>query len=573
MSKKHATRASDPVTAYAKQVVSGKVVTGKLVRLACERHLRDLKTAKKRGLYFDLDEAMAAIDLWKLCPHVKGRGFAGTNIAPEPWQEFIIGSVYGWKSIETGLRRFRVVWCEMGRKNGKSTIAYPAMIHGLVLDDEPGAEVYSLATKKDQAKIVYNLARRAAIKVPEFADVINPYRDKLYIEDTDSKAEALGHDADTTDGLNPSVVICDEIHKWKSRELWDVIDTATGARAQPLIWVITTAGRAGADDIYGQEHEYTRQVIEGTIEDDSRFGYIACLDPEDDWTDERNFIKANPNLGVSVRADEIKSLVKRALKSPAGQAGVKRLRLGIRSQDADAWIPLPLWDSGRREINWDRFKGAACGAGLDLASSCDFASLSLCFPVDADLSPAAEFKKPWGYLFRWHFWLPEGWQNTQQEALRRIARPWSPDWVRFTEGDVIDQDVIESSVIELASEFDLRALCFDPWNATQLSTHLDAEGIVMINFPQKMARYASPCKKYGESLMGNRFIHDGNPCARWMADNVVTVQNGAEQMMPHRKKSKNKIDGIVASVMALDAALQAEPNPGKYYETNEVEFA
>jgi phage terminase large subunit-like protein len=336
---------SDAATRYAEAVAGGKIVTGRLVRMACERHLGDLTTGGQRGLWYDPAEAMAAADLWRMCPHVKGRKWAGESISPEPWQLFIIHSVYGWKRTE-GRRRFRLAWVEMGRKNGKSTLAYPATLHGLLVDGEPGAEVFSVATKKDQAKIVYGLARQAVLRVPEFADAITPYRDTLLVEESDSKFSALGADADTLDGLNPSVVICDEVHKWKGRDLWDVIDTATGARDQPLIWVVTTAGREGAEDVYGQEHEYTRQVLEGVIEDDSRFGYIACLDAEDDWTDPKNFIKANPNLGVSVQSAEIHDAVKKAQKSPQSEAAVKRLRLGIRAQDAEAWIPLRLWDAG-----------------------------------------------------------------------------------------------------------------------------------------------------------------------------------------------------------------------------------
>jgi phage terminase large subunit-like protein len=555
--------------------VSGKIVAGKLVILACERHLRDLADGAGRGLRYCPAEAEAAVELWRLCPHVKGRRWSGETIQPEPWQQFVIRSVYGWKRAD-GRRRFRVIWLEMARKQGKSTMVYPAIFHGLLVDGEPGAEVFSLATKKDQAKIVYSLARQAVLKVPEFSESIIPYRNTLLVEETDSKAEALGADADTLDGLNPSVVICDELHKWRGRDLWDVVDTATGARDQPLIWVVTTAGCEGTEDVYGQEHEYTRQVLEGVIEDDSRFGFIACLDPGDDWTDPKNFIKANPNLGVSVQKAEIEQQVQKAVKSPQAQAAVKRLRLGIRSQDADAWIPLDLWDAGRRKINWADFKGAPCGAGLDLASSCDFAALSLCFPVDdagaGRLVPAREFDRPFGYLFKWRLWIPKGWQTPAEEKLRRMVSPWSPAWVTMTEGDVIDHDLIERAVIADAEEFGVQLLAFDPWNATMLANHLAEAGIVVRKFEQRLAAFAGPTKKYGELLAGRRFFHDGNPCARWMADNCVVIKNGAEQMMPSRKKSRNKIDGVVASVMSLGAVIESDAPQENFYENNAPEF-
>jgi phage terminase large subunit-like protein len=562
--------ADDPATAYARAVAKRKVVAGRLVRLACERHLRDLRDGRKRGLWFDAAEAAAAIDFWRLCPHVKGRK-AGEGIEPEPWQCFLIGCAYGWKRAD-GRRRFRVIWAEMGRKNGKTTIAYPAALHGLTIDGEPGAEVYSVATKKDQARLLYLLARRAVLKVPEFARRIMPYRDSLTVDESGSRFEALGADADTLDGLNPSVVICDEVHRWKGRDLWDVVDTATGARDQPMIWVITTAGREGNEDVYGQEHDYTVQVLEGVIEDDSRFGFIACIDPGDDWTDPKNFAKANPNLGISVQAEEIRAAVVKAKHSPAAAAAVKRLRLGLRAQDADAWIPLPLWDAGAAAVDWHKFEGAPCGAGLDLASSLDFAAYSECFPVGEDRLPAVDFSRPWGYLFRWLFWLPEGASDQRAQRLRDMARPWVPTWVRLTPGDVIDHNAIEEAVKAQAEKVNIVKLNFDPWNATQLSVRLSEAGVNVEKMTQNMASFAAPTKLFGELIGARKLLHDGNPCARWMADNVVIIQNGIGQSMPARKKSKNKIDGVVAGVMALNGATSSEGPQSSYYDTHELEF-
>ena len=572
MSAKREKPLADPVTQYALDVVGGKYVTGRLVRLACERHLRDLEEGHERGLWFDADEAGAAVDFWRICPHSKGK-WAGETIQPEPWQTFIIGSVYGWKKAD-GKRRFRVVWVELGRKNGKTTLVYPAGLHGLIVDGEGGAEVYSVATKKDQSKIPYKLARQAVLRVPEFAERIQPFREELIVEETASKFEALGSDADTLDGLNMSVAICDEIHKWKGRDLWDVIDTATGAREQPLIWVITTAGREGSEDVYGQEHDYTVQVVEGIIEDDSRFGYVACLDAGDDWTDPANIVKANPNLGVSLQQEEIEQQITKAKASPAAAAAVKRLRLGIRSQDEDAWLPLPLWDAGRSEdVDWNTLEGAPHGAGLDLASSYDFAAYAECYPIGVDLLPAAEFARPWGYAFRWKLWMPKGWQTPREEKLRKLVQPWCPAWLEMTEGDVIDHNEIEAEILRRYQRGGLVKMNFDPWNATQLSVSLQGEGVNVEKFLQNFSTFAAPMKKFSEIVAGKRIIHDGSPCIRWMADNAVVISNAATQTMLSRKKSKNKIDGIVAAVMALNAATTSEGPQESYYDTHGVEFA
>jgi phage terminase large subunit-like protein len=510
-------------------------------------------------LRFNAAEAQAAIDFWELCPHLKGeRAAVKEDIRLESWQKFVIGSVYGWQRKRddgTWVRRYKVAWVELGRKNGKTTMIYPAALYALTIDVEEGGEIYATATKKDQAKLVYQLARRAVNRVPEIAEVVTSYVHSLVAEDSFSKFEALGADADTLDGLNPSLAIADEIHKWKGRELWDVIETGMGARRQPLLFAITTAGEEGEQDVYGQEHNYSTQVLDGVIEDDSRFAYIACLDPADNWQDAATWPKANPNLGVSLDPAELAAVVKKAGSSPAAANAVKRLRFGIRGQDEDAWIPLASWDAGKMVIDWERYRGAACGAGMDLASSSDFAAVTYCFPIDDDLSPASDWERPWGHLMLWRLWLPQGWRHPSEKRLRDTAKAWVPNWVLQTEGDVIDHNAIEEQILADANTFDVRLLHYDPYNATQLAVSLSNSLRSVEPFPQTMARFAEPSKRFSESIANGRLVHEGNPAVRWMANNVIVVQNGAGHMMPSRKKSKNKIDGIVSGVMAQAATM------------------
>lgn len=546
---------ADPIREYAEDVVSGKIPMGRLVKLACERHLKDLKEGIKRGLWFAHEEAAAVIDFWEMCPHLKGeQARLKQNIKLEPWQKFVIGSIYGWKK-EDGSRRFRICWIEMGRKNGKSTFVYPAAIHGLTVDGEAGAEVYSVATKKDQAKLVYSLARQAVKRVPEFAEVLTPYRDSVTNESNFGAYTALGADDDTLDGLNPSLCLCDEVHKWKGRDLWDVITTAMGSRRQPLLIAITTAGEEGTQNVYGQEHDYTIDVLNGSIHDDSRFGYIAALDPDDSIEDEKVWIKANPNLDISTSRDKLREQVQIAKNNPAAANAVRRLHFGIRSQDALAWIPVQTWDYGIAAIDWSEFRGAKCGAGLDTASSTDFAAASLCFPIGDDLLPADDFGSPWGYLFRWYFWLPKGWQNPLEKRLRETVMPWK-EWIEFTEGDVIDNDFIELRMKAIAKEFEITRMNYDPKvTSTQLAIHLQEAGIEIEPFNQNLARYANPTKRFGELVAGKRLKHEGSRIAKWMAGNAVVIINGAGQMMPSKKKSRGKIEGVTSGVMSLDACL------------------
>lgn len=572
---------SDPVREYAKAVVAGKVVAGQLVKLACQRHLDDLKTAKKRKLRWNLDEALAAIALWEMCPHLRGeKAAARESLILDPWQRFVVGSIYGWqrwdKKRQRWLRRFRVAWVEVARKNGKTTFLYPAGIYGLTLDGEEGAEVYAVATKREQARIVYGLARRAIARTPDLAEMLQVYAHTVTNDETFSKFEAQSSDASTLDGLNPSTVLADEIHKWQGRELWDVIETGMGARSQPLIWAVTTAGDEGEQDVYGQEHNYTEQVLRGVIQDDTRFGYIACLDPGDDFTDERVWRKANPGLGSSQNEDELRRMAKKAVASPASANKIKRLNFGIRTQATEAWLQLTDWDKAADpRVSWAALTGLHCYGGLDLASSNDFAALSLCLPLDAiegTIVQAADLDNPefWGYLFR--LWMPREGRTHAETKLREIAQPWiDAGWVTATDGAVIDHEQIVSEVIQVARDFNLAGLAYDPFNAEMAAQMLAKEGIDVAKFVQQMGPFAEPTRTFEADLIAGRMLHDGNRAVRWMADNVIVVRNAAGHAMPSRKKSKNKIDGIVAAVMSRGRAMAGGGERESYYDKNPVE--
>lgn len=564
----------DSVTSYASEVLSGRILAGKLVQLACQRHITDLEQGLARGLRFDSEEAQATIEFWETCPHLKGRKWAGSPMRIEPWQRFIIGSVYGWKRAD-GTRRFRCAWVEVARKNGKSTLLYPAALHGLALDGEAGAEVYSVATKKDQARLVFDLAKRAVSRSPDLAELIQPYAFSLTCEETFGKFEALSSDSGTLDGLNPSVALCDEIHKWPGRTLWDVIETGMGARDQPLLWAITTAGDEGEEDVYGQEHNHSVQVLEGVIPDDSRFAYIACLDPEDDWTDPKHWIKANPNLGVSVQSEEIGQQVLKAKHTPAAANAVKRLRLGLRTQDTNAWIPLELWDRGKdKRITWELLAGLPCYAGLDLASTTDFACLALCFPLNKDLKEAADSAHPDILAYLWKLWMPIDGKTQRENKLREIVRPWvDAGLVEATSGDSIDSDMIEGAVKDAAEKFQIKGLTYDPFNAATIATHLQQDGIEITKFTQSMSNFAEPTRLFEADLLAGTVRHGGNPCVRWMINNCVVVGNAAGHRMPSRKRSKQKIDGVVAAVMSRGRASVGDAGgTGNWYEKNGVEI-
>ncbi len=337
-------KAKHAVTEYAEQVIKGKIPAGELVILACERHLRDLKTAKMRGLYFSEAAADHAIDFFRFLRHSKGE-WAGCELALESWQRFIVGSLFGWFGAD-GTRRFRTAYDEVPRKNGKSTLAAGIALYLFAADGEPGPEVYSAATKRAQARIVWNEAASMVKASPFLQKRIGVYPGKGNMTITANRAmfEPLGADADTLDGLNIHGAIVDELHAHKKRGMWDVLETATGSRRQSLIFGITTAG-FDRNSICWEQREYAERVLRNVIEDDTYFAYIATIDPGDDWQDEQTWAKANPNLGISVKINDLRRKALKAKEMPAAQNAFMRLHLNIWTSQYARWMSMDVWDA------------------------------------------------------------------------------------------------------------------------------------------------------------------------------------------------------------------------------------
>lgn len=363
------------VTEYARGVVDGEIPAGDLVRLAAERHLSDLDTGHERGLRFDDEAADRAISFFPLLRHSKGE-WAGTPFALEPWQEFIVGSLFGWKRAD-GLRRFRTAYLSVARKNGKSTLVAGIGLYLAFFDDEPGAEVYAAATKRDQAKITWSEAQRMVQRTPGLSGRIKAYQNNLHNVETASKYEPLSADYNSLDGLNVHGAVIDEYHAHPNGNVADVLESATGARRQPLIIYTTTAGHDNESACH-QFDQYIQSVLEGTVQDDAIFGFIARPDEDDSWDDPVAWAKANPNLGVSVKLDDLERQCDRAKNIPREQNEFRRKRCNEWTEQADRWLDLALWDgcADRPECT----PGRRCFAGLDLSTTTDLSALAMLFP-------------------------------------------------------------------------------------------------------------------------------------------------------------------------------------------------
>jgi phage terminase large subunit-like protein len=558
---------------YVDEVLSGQQVACKWVRLACERHRRDLDNGKERGLRFDETTAKTAIAFFRLLKHSKGE-WAGRPLVLEPWEQFTVWSLFGWKR-EDGTRRFRTSYLEVARKNGKTTLAAGIGLYLMLADGEPGAEVYSVATKRDQARISHSEATRMAKSSPQLRRMVTIFKDNIHIVDTASKFEPLGADSDTMDGLNVHGAIVDEVHAHKTRDTWDVIETATGSRRQPLMFAITTSGY-DRQSLCFQQHEYTEKVLEGVIQDDSWFGIIYTLDKvqdaggnlvDEDWNDESVWVKANPNLGVSKKWDDMRRKAMRAREMPAALNAFLRLELDIWTQAETKWINLEHWRQCGKAVDADGLRGRTCYGGLDLSSNVDISAWVLTFPPQDDDDD---------YQVLCRFWIPE---EAMVERARRDRVPY-PAWVRqgyitATPGSVIDYDFIQAQIDSDAQAYDIQEVAFDRWGATKIQTDLMEKGGEdwLVQFGQGYVSMSPPMKELERLILEHKLAHGNNPVLTWMANNLVVRQDPAGNLKPDKEKSIEKIDGMVALVMSLDRALRHEEPKKSIYESRGLETA
>lgn len=694
---------------YIDDVLSGRQVACKWVRLAVERHVRDLETGPGRGLRFDHGAARHVIDFFGFLRHSKGE-WAGRMVTLEPWQQFALASAFGWQRFneEYGewFRRFRQVFLEVARKNGKalsldtplptptgwismgdvqigtvlfdergqpcrvsamtevmhdrpcyrmvfsdgeeiiadaehlwrvtahdvpfplilttetiretllhsyrvddtrqiiavepvesvpvrciqvdspshlflagrsmipthnSTIAAGVSLYLLDADGEPGAEVYCAATKREQARIAWSEAKRMVQSSQFLRRRIRSVRDNLHIVNTASKLEPLGRDTDSMDGLNVHGAIVDELHAHKNREIWDLLDTATGSRRQSLLFGITTAG-VDKLSLCWNLHDYSEKILEQTVQDDSFFGIIYTLDAEvkdsdgtilqagDDWEDEANWVKANPNLGTSKKMDDMRRKALQAKEIPTAQNSFLQRELNYWTQATVRWINAPRWLACGQAVSEDGLRGRTCFGGLDLSSTSDVTALVLVFPPQTADDP---------YQVVCRFWVPEETMRERTKGDRVLYETWvRQGHMLVTPGNVIDHDFIVSEIDELAQRYDIKEIAFDRWGAAQIQTTLQGMGgeDFLVQFGQGFASMSAPTKELERLIGAGRLAHGGQPVLTWMAGNVVASKDAAGNIKPDKAKSTEKIDGIVALIMALDRATRHQPEPESVYE-------
>jgi phage terminase large subunit-like protein len=545
----------DAITQYALDVIAGRVVAGKYVHKAAERHISDLANGASRGLYFDAAAGLKAIAFFSLLRHYKGDlgkedGGRGAFVHLEAWQQFIVGSAFGWKRIATGLRRFRRIYVEVAKKNGKTLLAAGIMLLLAFFDNEPGAEVYSLATKEDQAKLSWNDGAQFVAKNSSIGRLVRKVGKRLINETSASFWSPLGRDSDTGDqGINPHGYLVDELHVLDSPDAIDNIETATASRSQPMGVYITTAG-VKRESVWATMRADAIAVVEGRATDDTMLVLIYTLDEGDDPFDEAVWPKSNPNLNVSVRLDTLREAAELAKRSPAKLAPFLRFRMNVPTAVATKAIDIDLWDKWidadglehrQDEYTVEPVAGAGAYGGLDLASVRDLTALILLFMAEDGL-----------YDVLCWFWCPE---EGVQERSKRDGVPYA-DWVRdgyliATPGNVTDYAFVKAAILEQAEKFAIGEIGYDKWNATQIAVELVQDGAPMVAIPQTHAGLGPAWRELDKLILQGRIRHGGHPVLRWMAGNVEVETDSAGNQKPSKVHSAERIDGMVALDMSL----------------------
>ena len=488
--------------------------------------------------YFDKEAASKAIGFIEtFCTHTKGE-LAGKPLLLEDWQKKIIGDLFGWKQ-ENGLRKYRTAFIEIPRKNGKSTLCAAIGLYMLFADDERGSEVYSAAGDRAQAGIVFEIAKRMIITNPELTKRSKVFRNSITNESKGNFYQAISSDSKTKHGFNANCIIFDELHTQPNRDLWDTLLTSTGSRRQPLCIAITTAGYDRQSICY-EVYDYAKKIKDEIIEDSSFYSSIYEADLDDDITDEEEWKKANPNYGISLRKEYMKRESQRAVDVPSYQNTFKRLMLNIWTDSQTAWIGAKEWELCQGDIDLKELKNKECWAGLDLASTRDISALVLLFKEDEK------------FIVVPYFFIPEDNAKKRSERDKVDYVTWhNQNHLTFTNGDVADYNFIKEKIMELGNEFRIQSICYDRWNASQLVIDLTNEGVPMEPFGQGFQSMAAPSKQLESLILSKQILHNGNPVLKWMISNTVMEEDAAGNIKPSKKKSSEKIDGVVSLIMSL----------------------
>ncbi len=507
---------------------------------------------------FDESKAKHAINFINNLKHTKGQ-WRGVPFDLLPWQDKIITDVFGTVK-DNGYRQYNTAYVEIPKKNGKSELAAAVALYLTCGDGEWGAEVYGCAADRQQASIVFDVAVEMVEQSPALKKRIKPIMSvkRLVYKPTNSFYQVLSAEAFTKHGLNVHGVIFDELHAQPNRDLFDVMTKGSGdARLQPLFFLITTAG-TDRNSICFEQHQKAVDLLEGRKIDHTFYPVIYGIKDEDDWADERNWYKANPSLDHTIDIEKVRNAFNSAKENPAEENTFRQLRLNQWVKQSTRWMQMDKWDECNFNVNPEELIGRECYAGLDLSSSIDITAFVLVFP------PRYEDEK---YIILPFFWIPE---DNMKQRVRRDHVPYDiwekQGFIKTTEGNVVHYGFIENFIDELGTKYNIKEIAFDRWGAVQMTQNLDGIGFTVVPFGQGYKDMSPPTKELMKLTLEKKIAHGGNPVLRWMMDNIYVKVDPAGNIKPDKEKSTEKIDGAVATIMAIDRAIRNEGNVGSVYD-------
>ena len=501
--------------------------------------------------YYDDKEATKAISfIEKFCTHTKGDK-SGKSLLLEPFQKKIVGDLFGWKNKKTNLRRYKVGLIQLPRKNGKTTLAASIILY-VLFSGERGNELYAAAGSRGQANIIFSICADMVRQNKHLSERAKVFRSSIVNESKGNFFKSISAESSTAHGFNAGFVLMDELHVQKNAELYQTLLTSQGARMQPLFISITTSGY-DKNSIGFEVYNYAKKVQEGSILDDGFYSCIFEASKDDDISLESTWKKANPNYGISLRKDYMKREAQRAIDVPSYRNTFLRLHLNIWTDSQTAWLSHEEWMACHQDFDYSTLENMPCWGGLDLASTRDLTCLTLLFNVDGK------------FIFIPYIFIPE------ENAKKRSARDgvdyvaWLRDGHIFgTAGDVTDYSFIRAKVNELSKKYRIQSICYDRWNASQLVIDLQNDGATLDPFGQGFVSMSMPTKTLEAEILSKNIIHNNNPCMNWCMSNIALQEDPAGNIKPSKKASKDKIDPVVALVMALGSHLTTESGESIY---------
>lgn len=499
---------------------------------------------------FDASKAARAVKFINNLKHTKGV-WHGVPFDLLPWQDKIIRDIFGTVK-EDGYRQYNTAYVEIPKKNGKSELAAAIALYLTCGDGEWGAEVYGCAADRQQASIVFDVAVDMVDQSPALKKRIKPVlsQKRLVYMPTGSFYQVLSSESFTKHGLNVHGVIFDELHAQPNRQLYDVMTKGSGdARKQPLFFLITTAGN-DRNSICYEVHQKAEDILRGKKHDPTFYPVIYGIEDDDDWTDEKNWYKANPSLDHTIDIEKVRAAFISAKDNPAEENLFRQLRLNQWVKQSVRWMPMHIWEKCSFEVNPEKLKGRECYGGLDLSSSTDITAFVLVFP------PIPGDDK---YYVLPHFWIPE---ENLDLRVRRDHVPYDiwkqQGYLKTTEGNVIHYGFIEKLIEDLGTKYHIKEIAFDRWGAVQMTQNLEGAGFTVVPFGQGYRDMSPPTKELMKLTLEKRIAHGGHPALSWMMDNIHVRTDPAGNIKPDKEKSTEKIDGAVAMIMALDRAIRNE---------------